>query len=94
MEAAADGICRAPYVGHFPARPMTIEIETVEQLLQAGYSVSTYCHACKRSGPKLDLAKYIDQGRGHLRPIDLGLKHQRCGRKLALTIHAAKGYGK
>jgi len=73
---------------------MTIVIETVEQLLAAGYSVSTYCHACKRVGPLLNLQKYIDQGCGNLRPIDLKLRHRECGALLSLTIHAAKGYGK
>lgn len=73
---------------------MTIEIETVDQLIAAGYSVSTFCHACKRVGPKLDLQKYSAAGRGHLRPIDLKLRHRECGTVLSLTIHAAKGYGK
>jgi len=86
LEAAADRVCRENVTW--------IEVETVEQLAAHGYTVSTFCHACKRVGPLLDLQKYIDQGRGDLRPIDLKLKHKRCGKLLGLTIHAAKGYGK
>jgi hypothetical protein len=71
-----------------------IEIETVEQLLAHGYSVSVWCPACHRNGPVLNLQQYVDQGKGTLRPKDLGLRHKRCGRPLELTVHAAKGFGK
>lgn len=73
---------------------MTIEIETIAQLLSNGYSVSTFCPRCKRRGPDLDLAKYIADGRGDMRPIDLRVRHQRCRTVLDITIHPAPGYGK
>ena len=71
-----------------------IKIETVEELRNAGYSVSVACTKCGYNGPMLDLDRYIRQGRGGLRPIDLGLRHEKCKTLLQLTIHAAKGYGK
>jgi hypothetical protein len=71
-----------------------INIETVEQLRNAGYSVSVACTKCGYNGPTLDLEKFIRQGRGGKRPIELGLRHERCKTLLQLTIHAAKGYGK
>ncbi len=71
-----------------------IEIETVEQLRNAGYSVSVACTKCKYNGPMLDLERYIRRGRGGMRPIELGLRHGQCKTPLQLTIHAATGYGK
>jgi hypothetical protein len=71
-----------------------ITIETVEELRNAGYSVSVACTKCKYNGPTLDLEKFIRQGRGGMRPIELGLRHESCKAPLQLTIHAAKGYGK
>lgn len=73
---------------------MTIEIETVAQLLAAGYRVETFCPKCGRRGPDLDLPKYIADGRGDMRPIDLRVRHQRCRTVLDLSIQPAKGYGK
>jgi len=73
---------------------MTIEIETVQQVRDQGYSVSVRCWKCKYNGPTLDLDKYIRQGRGHLRPIELKLKHARCKTLLDLSLHPPKGYGK
>jgi hypothetical protein len=71
-----------------------IKIETVEELRNHGYSVTVWCPKCSYRGPTLDLDKYIRQGRGGMRPIELGLRHQRCKTVLQLTIHPAKGYGK
>lgn len=73
---------------------MTIDIETVEQLRDHGYTVGTWCPKCAYWGPTLDLNKYINQGRGGLRPIDLGLKHAVCRTVLQLTVSPPKGYGK
>lgn len=73
---------------------MTIEIETVEQLRDHGYSVSVYCGKCRYRGPVLDLNKYINQGRGRMRPIDLGLRHASCRTKLEIQVAPPKGYGK
>lgn len=73
---------------------MSIEIETVEQLVRHRYTVSTFCPKCGRRGPDLDLETYIQQGRGAFRPIDLGLRHARCKSVLQLLISPPKGYGK
>lgn len=71
-----------------------IKIETVAELVEHGYSVSTFCPTCHRHGPTLDLQKYIDGGRGHLRPAQLKARHKYCRTILQLTIRPAKGYGK
>jgi hypothetical protein len=73
---------------------MSIDIETVEQLRDHHYTVTVWCTKCNCRGPELDLNQYIRQGRGGLRPIDLGLKHKSCGTVLQLSIHPAKGFGK
>jgi hypothetical protein len=73
---------------------VTIEIGTIEELRNHAYSVGTWCPKCSYRGPTLDLDKYIRQGRGGMRPIDLGLKHATCRTLLQLTISPPKGYGK
>ena len=73
---------------------MTIEIETVEQLLSHSYTVGTWCPKCARRGPELNLAKYVLKGQGDMRPKDLRLKHATCRARLEIQIWPAKGYGK
>lgn len=71
-----------------------IVIDTIEQLLQHGYSIAVNCQTCRYNGPVLDLNKYVLQGRGGMRPQELGLRHERCKSPLAFTVHPPKGYGK
>lgn len=77
-----------------PRIKVSIEIGTIEQLLAHSYTVETRCQQCKRFGPNLDLKAYAAAGQGHLRPIDLSIKHRECGTVLSITIRPPKGFGK
>jgi hypothetical protein len=70
-----------------------IEIDTVRQLLEAGYSVSTTCETCWTHYGKVDLRLLVQHGRGDERPIRLGLECPKCRVRLGLTIHPPGGPG-
>jgi hypothetical protein len=70
-----------------------IVIDTVRQLLDHGYAVSTTCEKCHTHFGPLDLALLVQQGRGDERPIRLGLECPKCRVRLGLTIHPPGGPG-
>jgi hypothetical protein len=70
-----------------------IVIETVRQLHEHGYSVSTSCGKCNRMFGGLDLALIIAQGNEDKRPIDLGLECPMCRGLVGLTIQPPSGPG-
>jgi hypothetical protein len=71
-----------------------IKIETLAEFVEAGYSLSCWCPTCKRHGPTLDLLKYIEQGKGHLRPAQLRVRHTSCRSLLELRVHPKPRHGK
>jgi hypothetical protein len=73
---------------------VTIDIETIDQLIRYEHTVEIWCPSCKRFGPDLDLKPYADAGMGGVRPKDLSLRHRECGTVLEITIRPPKGYGK
>jgi hypothetical protein len=70
-----------------------IVIETVRQLLDHGYTLSTTCEKCWTHFGKVDLAQLVARGRGDVAPIRLGLECPTCRVKLGLTIHPPGGPG-
>lgn len=71
-----------------------IKVETLAEFEQAGYKLATWCPTCKRHGPLIDPRRYVDRGKGGMKPSGLRIRHRECGTLLEIRVQAAKGYGK
>lgn len=64
-----------------------LNIWTVREQFENGYTVTKWCPTCKTWAGELDLAGLVAAGYGDKPPLQIGLRHRDCRTLVLLTIH-------
>ena len=65
-----------------------IKIETVDEFIAYGYTVSSWCWRCRKFREDFDLPMFARRGFGGCRPIDLDQHCIQCRTRLLINVRA------